>query len=147
MKPSNWKDTIAVIGVIISLLFVAYEIRQNSNLMRGQARQSLAELNQEWLVLLSQDSTYNSIWGRAMSDQELTESEEARATFMLVLHVRRAENVFFQYNEGLVDESALNSYGLQGAGSRSERFQEFWEEWKVGFDPEFVEFYESRLSD
>jgi len=141
----NWKDTIAILGVVISLLFVAFEIRQNSNLMRGQARQSLAELNQEWLILLSQDSTYNSIWTSAMEDKELGPSEESRALFMMLLHVRRAENVFFQFNEGLVDESALSSYGMQfRSGLNSKRFDKFWNEWKKGFDPDFVKFYESR---
>jgi hypothetical protein len=34
--------------VILSLLFVGFEIRQNTAVARGQARHALAELNQEW---------------------------------------------------------------------------------------------------
>lgn len=144
---TNWKDTIAVFSVVLSLAFVAYELRQNSNLMRGQARQSLAELNQEWLALMSQDSTFNSIWTKAwITEEALTPSEERRATFMMLLNIRRMENVYFQYHEGLVDESALHSYGIQGKifKNKKVRFQKFWAEWKPAFDPSFVEFMESR---
>jgi hypothetical protein len=67
---------------------------------------------------------------------------------MMVLQLRRLENVYFQYREGLVDESALSSYGLQ-AFDRSlleqPRFREWWLEkgWRDAFDPGFVAFLEA----
>ena len=102
----------AIAGAILSLLFVAYEIRQNTQVARAQARHELAALNQQWLTLLSQDSTINSIFFKVWADMdaELTESEMSRATAMMTLNLRRLENVYFQYSEGLVDEAALRSY-------------------------------------
>ena len=50
MKFPEWKEAVAAAGVILSLLFVAYEIRQSTQVARAQARQELAALNQQWLI-------------------------------------------------------------------------------------------------
>ena len=63
---------------------------------------------------------------------------------MMVLDLRRLENVFFQHKEGLVDESALRSYGLQDMDMAAPRFREWWvdKNWRAAFHPDFVEFLE-----
>lgn len=148
MKLKDWKEPLAAAGVILSLLFVAYEVRQNTKVARAQTRQALAELNQEWLVLHSQDPEFSRIWNKLWdAPADLTESEGRRGAMMLTMHLRRLENVYFQYQEGLIDASALNSYGLQTAADlNSEFFRSYWIEynWREGFDPEFVEFLESK---
>lgn len=40
---SDWLEIVAAFGVILSLLFVGFEIRQNTTIARGQARQDLAQ--------------------------------------------------------------------------------------------------------
>lgn len=144
----DWKEPIAAAGVIVSLLFVGFEVRQNTKVARGQARQALAELNQEWLVLQSQDPEFNRVWNKVwFTNDEPTESEWRRGVMMMTMHLRRLENVFFQYSEGLIDESALHSYGLQAAGDLdSQRFRQYWIEggWRRGFDAGFVAFLETK---
>ena len=136
IKIPEWKETVAIAGVILSLLFVAYEIRQNTQVARAQARHELAALNQQWLTLLSQDSTINSIFLKVWADVdgELTESEMSRATAMMTLNLRRLENVYFQYSERLVDEAALRSYGGQlSTLYKSPRFKKYWmaDNWRI----------------
>ena len=136
IKIPEWKETVAIAGVILSLLFVAYEIRQNTQVVRAQARHELAALNQQWPTLLSQDSTINSIFFKVWADMdaELTESEMSRATAMMTLNLRRLENVYFQYSEGLVDEAALRSYGGQlSTLYKSPRFKKYWmaDNWRI----------------
>ena len=136
--------------MVASLVFVGLEVQQNNQLARGQARQALAELNQEWLVLQSQDSAFNAIYTKVwQSDEELTEQEWSRGTWMMTMHLRRMENIFFQFSEGLVDESALHSYGLQTAANDMDtpRFRRYWieDEWRAGFDPGFVSFLENQI--
>ncbi len=152
MKSFQWRELAAALGVIVSLLFVGYEIRQNTQVARGQARQQLAALNQEWLVLQSQDAEFNDLWTRAWGGQDstLTPAEWRRAQFMMTLNLRRLENVYFQHAEGLVDESALNSYGFQRTTENSDRyrtprFREFWKERRAGYDPEFARFFEEKM--
>ena len=148
---STWVEIVATIGVILSLLFVGYEIRQNTSLARRQARQELAAPNQEWLLTLGQDAEYEALWNSWLprSDATLTEAQERRAWYVMTMHLRRLENVYFQYREGLVDESALQSYGFAAVGIfHTSAFRDYWidQDTRAGFDPDFVAFLERRIA-
>jgi len=152
MRRIQWKELVAALGVVLSLLFVGYQIRQNTLVARGQTRQNLATLNQQWLILQSQDAEFHELWRRAWiaSDTTLSSSDSARANFMMLLNLRRLENVYFQFSEGLVDESALRSYGLQPSAAilsvyRGPRFRAYWEKTRESFHPGFVRFFEENV--
>ncbi|MFV1988846.1 MAG: hypothetical protein ACC682_16360 [Gemmatimonadota bacterium] len=151
MSKSNLHETIGFLGVVASLIFVGAEIRQNTTVARGQARQALAEINDDWLSHLTTDVVYSDLWYRAWEvEGDVAEGEVYRAGMMMTQFVRRLENVYFQYKEGLVDETALRSYGLQNFEALFEfpRFQEWWIDggWRSGFHPDFVAFVEARAS-
>src|SRR4051812_43744335 len=116
MSGKEIRETLGFIGVVVSLVFVGLQIRQSTAVARGQTRQDLAALNQEYLTLQSTDSDFNDLYRRAWidGDERLSASEESRARYGMRLVLRRLENVYFQFREGLVDESALASYGFRG---------------------------------
>jgi hypothetical protein len=151
MKWEAARETLAIVGVVASMVFVGVEIRQNTAATRGQTRQELAALNQDWLTLLTADREFADLFDRAWAKfGDVSPAEEARVEIMMVLQFRRLANVFFQFQEGLVDESALKSYGLQRITSSTfdqPRFQAWWIErgWRDAFHPEFVEFIETRV--
>lgn len=148
MSRTEIRETLGLMAVVASLVFVGLEIRQNTAVARGQARQELAALNQEWLILQSTDSVFHHIFRKAWiePDAPLSPDEAARAAWAMRLNVRRLENVYFQFAEGLVGESALHSYGFQAAPLfRSARFREFWLNEKGAFDPAFVRAFEGRF--
>jgi hypothetical protein len=149
----NWnimREAIALIAVIGSLIFVGIEVRQNTAATRGQTRQMLTDLNQEWLVLMTTNPDFMDLYGRAwVQHGDVAPEEEARAQIMMVLQLRRQENVFFQFQEGLVDETALASYGLSemtGDLLDRPRFKAFWSERRSAFHPDFVAFLEAQTA-
>ncbi len=152
LKSQRWGELVAAIGVILSLIFVGFEIRQNTAVARGQARQELAALNQDFMSLLSQEDI-GRIWYHAWEmeeglnmEDELSQEESFRARVLMTITLRRFENVFFQFSEGLINESALGNYGLQRIWTyKSARFSEFWAAARTGYDPDFVKYFESRL--
>lgn len=142
------RETVGFIGVVGSLVFVGLQIRQSTAVARGQARQELAALNQEWLILQSTDSVFNRVFAKAWIEEgdSLTPYEESVANWSMRLQVRRLENAYFQFAEGLVDESALRSYGFQAVTTfRGARFRAFWVNERVAFDPSFVRYFEERF--
>ena len=144
------RETLGFVGVVASLVFVGLQIRQNTAVARGQARHELAALNQEWLILQSTDSVFNDVYRRAWIEEGgiLNSSESARATWGMRLNLRRLENVYFQFVEGLVDESALSSYGFQGSNSfQSAQFKDLWfnRNERQAYDQGFVRFFEERF--
>ena len=55
----QWAELVTTIGVLVSLIFVGLEVRQNTAVARAQARNDLASLSQEWLLAMAQDPTLN----------------------------------------------------------------------------------------
>jgi hypothetical protein len=149
MSKEAVRETIGVLGVVASLVFVGLEIRQNTAVARGQTRQELEAMNQAWITLVTADPEYSDLWYRAwVTGQEIAPGEEYRASMMMTQFMRRLENIYFQYQEGLVDDTALRSYGLQDIGEflAMERFQTWWvtDHWREAFHPDFVAFVEQR---
>lgn len=149
MSKEAVRETVGVLGVVASLLFVGLEIRQSTAVARGQTRQDLEAMNQAWLTLITADPYYSDLWYRAWAiDGEIAPDEEYRAAMMMTQFMRRLENIHFQHAEGLVDDSALQSYGLQDIGLffAKERFQDWWIEgqWRQRFHPDFVAFLEAQ---
>lgn len=143
------RETVGILGVVASLLFVGVQIRQSTAVARGQTRQELEAMNQAWLSLITADPYYGDLWYRAwVTDGEIAPEEEYRAAMMMTQFMRRLENIYFQRAEGLVDESALRSYGLQDIGSffAMNRFQAWWVAggWRQRFHPAFVAFVEEQ---
>ena len=147
MSGKDIRESVGLLLVVASMVFVGLEIRQNTAVARGQTRQELAALNQEWLTLMSQDAEYYDLFARAWQDEdELSEREETRATLMMILNMRNLENVFFQYSEGFVDESALSSYGFQVTDIYgTDTFAAWWMTTRSAFHPEFVRFFSERM--
>lgn len=150
MKLTKWKEFLAAGGVILSLLFVGVEISQNTSATRGQTRTELAALNQEWLFLIAEQQS-GDLFRRAWIEEQddLHPDEVGRAEFLMIANIRRLENVYFQYIEGLVDESALESYGFRTNTNIFNRgaFTNWWftlENRKV-FHADFVELFEQRM--
>lgn len=146
-KRSGVREVVGVASVVISLLFVGWEIRQNTKVARGQTRLELTALNNEFLERIRSDSEFSEIWRTAWNTEEtLDEAAEYRIEFMMMQYLRLLENVHLQYQEGLLDPDALASYGFLGFYDQfmaHPRFPSIWEGRRVAFDPEFVSFLES----
>ena len=131
------------VGVIASLLLVAVEISQNTASVRAQTRQQLSDANVEFLVALS-TSELAGLWTRFAEGDQLTEAESSQLGPALVAGVRNLENVYLQFREGVIDESALLSYGWTGSVMYdSEAFALWWMTNRDRFDPGFVAAFSS----
>lgn len=147
MPGKEVRDTLGLLAVVASLVFVGVEIRQNTAVARTQARNDLATLNQEWLMQLAADLDLSEDFDAHFSYEEprdLSATEEIRANRVMVVLLRRLENAYLLFEEGLIPESALTSYGMQGPWFSSTQFRSvFWPSFKSAADPSFVEFAES----
>ena len=142
------RDTLGVVGVVASLVFVGLEIRQNTAVARGQTRQEMALHFQDWLELRASSAELDDLfYGAWVEEIELTEGEVRRAVLLMRMFLTRLENVYLQVGEGLADDSALRSYGW-GAGQyfQGARFQRWWSPGqRANFDPAFVAYFNQRF--
>lgn len=151
MNSFNWKELVAAGGVVLSLVFVGVEISQNTSAAKGQTRTELAALNQEWLFLFTDPDfsrRFSQVWfSDDTSDVDPRQVQDME--LLMIANIRRLENVYYQFREGLVDESALESYGFQTRAPLflGNSFLAWWFEKdnRSLFDKSFVQLFETRV--
>ena len=64
------------IAVLLGLIFVGMELKQNTEAVQAATLQSMTDASQEYLLLLASDADLNRIWRTARQDPDaLTEGE------------------------------------------------------------------------
>ncbi len=107
-------EFVTAIGVILSLVFAALAIRQNTSSVRAQTRQQLSDAAAQFNLALA-TTDLGPLWRRFAIGDSLTDDEMSRVSPAIVTAVRNMENVYLQTREGVIDQSALVSYGWKGS--------------------------------
>lgn len=103
---ANIGQVIGAIAVVISLIYVALQIRQNTNAVRAATAQSVHEHFANWYNSFACDESLPHIALRGLKDYgSLSETDKARfvATFMAFLSY--SQNAFLKWRQGLLDPS------------------------------------------
>jgi hypothetical protein len=115
---NDWLQVVATIGVIASIIFLGLELRQNSDLMRAQIYQSRAETIQETFtsiqesdhivpILVKLEEAYAEGATVPAAVALLTAEEKMRAKFYVNRQIRHLDNMYYQYELGLIDEEYM----------------------------------------
>ena len=139
---------LAAVGVIISLIFVAIQLRQNTNAVRASSIQNLVQSlsanAQSWV----ENEGLISIALKANSNPEqLSDEELARLHFWFVMAIRRFEGVYFQRSLGLVDSALIEGFERSHVsiiGSKSGLV--WWNSAKEIFNSGFVSYVDQQLA-
>ncbi len=104
-KLHDWLQIIGVFGVIAGIVFLAYELRQNHDMMKAQTRQALAQSAVNLLWREVENGELANIIIRGNAGEELSEVEFFRYRKANVAFFAYWENVHYQYKAGLIDDS------------------------------------------
>jgi len=96
---------IANLGVISGIVLLAYELNQNRQMMQAQTRNAIAEHLSNMLVSQSLSPEYLAMQVRRRSGEALTPEEEGMYLLSQIAYWRYRENVYYQYQRGLFEES------------------------------------------
>ena len=145
---NRWLTLAANFAVLLSIIFLAVEIRQNTEMTRAQITQSRADT-----AINLADSFYNSeflpdILVKTRSNEALSPAEGARFRFWLRATLRNLDNNFQQAGRGLLGEhiprataSAIENAIL----SNNAAALEYCSESKEIFSDEFAAFVDEVL--
>lgn len=140
-------EIISAIAVVISLLYLAVQIRnQNRESRLSTINNSLAEWN-SLLSLVADNSELADIWNRGLKNEELTETEEVRFRGFVNSYFRVVEGLYLQHLEGRLDNRVWQGIGtgtmemLASAG-----LHRFWSHRKQWYSREFQEYVEKTIS-
>jgi hypothetical protein len=100
---ANLGQIIGAVAVVVSLFYVAHQIRQNTNAVRSATAQTVHEHFAKWYHLVAADDELAQIVAKGLRDYgSLSEKERVRfvATFMAFLSY--TQNAFLKWREGLL---------------------------------------------
>ena len=141
-------QTIGVLAILASLVFLAIQVRQNSAITRAQVHQQVADAFTVYLETMANHSavvfagTSGNKGMTSLSDEELL-----RFSFIMAGLFKIWENAFYQYKSGFLDERTWQSnvtwmltwFHMPGV-------QTWWGVRKGLFAAEFQAFLESSAS-
>jgi hypothetical protein len=127
------------LGVILSLAYLAVQIRQNTKQMensaraaRGAAYQDALSNYQSHLIPIALDAELTDIFLRGMKDYELLDEADAfRFNWLMGGYLTNLDNIFYQHQDGVVSADRW-----QSVQSQLRWFVEFpgFITWWTGFD-------------
>ncbi len=134
----NYGEFVGSIAIVITLIYLAIQVRQNTRMMRASIRQARSD-SVVHLYSLGATSELAEIIQKENSGEALTVLEEERMTMWNICIWRQQQTIFFQAQDGLLDvqtgdeQSAIVRTLMQYPSARR-----FWADQKSSFDSRFV---------
>ena len=146
---NRWLTLGANFAVLFSIVFLAIEIQQNTEMTRAQITQSRADT-----AIALAESYYNSeylpkIWEKARNSETLSFDERTRYQFWLRATLRNLDNNYQQAERGLLGDHIPRASAavIRLVILASPTAVEYWKNNKVGYSDEFALFVDHVLSD
>ena len=144
---ANIGQVIGAIAVVVSLFYVASQIRQNTNAVRSATAQSVHENFATWYHLLAEDAEVSRIAVDGLRDYaSLSEVDKARFIAIFMAFLSYSQNAFIKWREGSLSYSLWSARELlmmnlvSAPGGRA-----FWEERGYLFGSELRDYIDNDL--
>ena len=151
MKKLDYGQAISIlanVGVIAGIVFLAVEIQQNSEALGVQAEQNRQNVRRSIMVRTVDNQELGRALHKAQNGEDLTSFElftlEQEALFRII----NWEIVFYEVQEGLLDESAIPLNGWKSTFYGWPGMSERWDQYSRGSgnqNQEFVEFVNQNI--
>lgn len=137
----------ANVAVLLGLVLVAYELRQNTQQLKvqleWQVNQKIFENNRDLL-----GDSLPSVLAKSVTDPDNLDFEEFFVASSYILNLLNVwEDKYFMYKEGLIDQSDWQRPVDEEIGFTlgNAYAQAFWHSVKGVFEPELADYIDSRL--
>jgi len=148
-------EAVGGIAVMVSLIYVAYQIRQSSRQIEQNSRHLEASMYHatndafyRWFALLAQDEELAALWRRALHGETLNRDEKTRVHSLLAMLFLSYENNFQQLLLGAVKRNTLEISRSEIARLMSTAVVRAWwnRQGRGALTPEFRRAIESLVS-
>ncbi len=133
----NLGEFIAAIAVLVTLVYLAIQVRHANTLARAQTRERMVEQAQQEVYkgFIDNPSILRSLY----KPEPLDEDEWIRLSGWILAAMRQREYEYFQMRAGIIEKQIWEAYrGLIAIHLGSSRMRKWWEEW--GCEPFDLEF-------
>ena len=146
---ANIGDFLGGIGVVVSLLYLAIQIRQNTSAQRSNSRLGTTRTMTDWFSIVMSDGELVRIFNDGFLDTDsLSSADRSRFIWMIAALTSRMDEMFSQYKVGLIDEELWTEYrGTMASFLENQVIKEWWDSGVAVFDRDFRVEIETTASD
>ena len=148
MKFATWKDSLELVGIaaiVVSLIFVGYELRQSTAIARSDAYSSFSSQFLDLTVSAALDERMSGLLSRVNQGAlpgDFKPDEQVSIRIYQGAAVRVWENLFRSVQAGVLTEDALES-AAGGMIINNKYFRSTWASTKHLYTSDFVVYFES----
>jgi hypothetical protein len=145
-KASAFAEILSSVAILITLIYLAIEIQQSAAATQAEVRQAVVEQDQDFIALYVRSPELHLLGFQ----EELTDEERTRQSFLLLSHFRMRENNWFQHQNGILDDVTWETYRRSIPSILSAKHTRAW--WRNfgverHFDPNFIAEVNALLED
>ena len=141
-------EAIGAAGVILSLLYVATQVRHNTRSSRAATRQALADGAQRLASDVVELDDMARIFQDHVDGKEVKPHELLRLQARCLRDLRWWDNAHYQYSEGLLTEDEWDGFRENlKLLFQLPAYRDYWEDFQVMFSAHFRRELNSLLSD
>jgi hypothetical protein len=147
MKKINFGKAITLIaniGVIGGILLLAYELRQNNDLMEAEARQNRMEVVVDSWMFTAEHGDFADIKERSQNGEELSGVERRRIDSAVMANFVMLEWTFRELSENSAEMNQVRDVQIYNFANKPE-FPRVWTARKNAFHPAFVQWMEQNV--
>lgn len=140
----NWEAVSAVaeilgaIAVVVTLIYLAIQIRQSTKVARSATRQAIAESAAQLGADMLENSGMAEIFVKHFNGEELSAVEELRLQARCYRDMRHWENVHYQVSQGLVTKDQWSGFRKNLASLLTlPVYRRYWEHESEHFSQDF----------
>jgi len=138
-------NSVTSIVVILSVIFLAYQIKKNTEAVKANYYDSLNNTNMEFLRQLVENRELGKLLESATSCwDDLNEDDKRTSNYLFIQLFRHWENMFYQNKMSVLDKRLWSSHLNTMIGYfHHSGTQEWWFHRKMAFAKEFRDFLEN----
>jgi hypothetical protein len=104
-------EIVGSIAVVVSLIYVAIQVRQNTRATRSATYQSMVSNSLGLLATMYSEEGNAELYLRAKDgDQDLSPAERVRVHFLLLAVFRHFDNLHYQHARGTIESEQWRGY-------------------------------------
>ena len=109
-KWASIAEIVAAVAVVVSVIYLAVEINGNTRALQASSRQDFAALDVSALSVTIDTPVLAAAIEKENNGEELTDIEDSQLQRNQQLFLRIAENAYYQYSVGLLQENDWGRY-------------------------------------
>jgi len=139
-KLGNIGEFVAAIATVITLIYLAFQLRQNTRALKAAAFQNVtSEMGKNVEHIMDNGELAEILVKGTAAPQSLTPTETLRLSAVYVSSFRRLESVYVQYSLGTMEQENKQGFEISMIPLLQNPFgQEWWSEAKIAFYEPFV---------